>query len=144
MEFLWGGREGGKINHLVHQNLTYLADGGLEMGGLQHKNLAFLATWTGGSSWNQTLQHKVMANIHGTHVFGWHRAEKKNASLQSPWLSISRNWLFSYFKVGNGTRIYFWHHCWLGDPKSPFPLLSKVVLLPNGSISDFWDVHCLS
>ncbi|TYK28319.1 uncharacterized protein E5676_scaffold600G001450 [Cucumis melo var. makuwa] len=88
---------------------------------------------------------KVVENIHGIHPFLWHTSGKENSCLRSSWISISREWrkieALATFRIGNGSRVYFWTDPWLDNIplNNKSPRLSHIALLPKGSISKHWD-----
>lgn len=145
--FFWEGHKGSKINHLVKWSHVTRAqvDGGLSLGGLKVKNLALPAKW-GWWFFNEdsSLWCQVISTIHGKNKYNWPTVGKICCSLQSPWISLSRNWLkvdaFKTFKLAPGTRIAFWHDLWVGlVPLSLFyPRLFRIAILPSSSVSDLW------
>lgn len=144
----WEGHKGGKLNHLVKQEIVKRAqeDGGLGLGDLKSRNLALLAKW-GWRFFNEekSLWCRVIRSIHDRSLYNWHTAGKVCHSLSSPWISISRSWLkveaLATYKLGSGNRIAFWHDPWLDHLplKIRFPCLLKIALNPSGSVSNHWD-----
>jgi hypothetical protein len=60
----------------------------------------------------------------------------------SLWKSIRKVWPqfvdSTYFKVGNGAHLKFWHHQWCGETslKSRFPGLFRLASHPEASVKD--------
>ncbi|KAA0048809.1 hypothetical protein E5676_scaffold291G00210 [Cucumis melo var. makuwa] len=90
----------------------------------------------------KALWCKGVKSIHDTHPFLWHTSGKENLSLRSPLISISREWhkieALATFRIGNGSRVFFWNDPWLDSIplNSKFIRLFRIVLLPKGSISE--------
>ena len=69
----------------------------------------------------------------------------RRMSLRSPRISISREWrkieALATFRIGNDSRVYFWIDPWLDNISlnSKFSRLSRIALLPKGSIFQHWD-----
>ncbi|XP_035539054.1 uncharacterized protein LOC109012013 [Juglans regia] len=77
------------------------------------------------------------------HMWGsWCSNEVKGDSGMGLWKSVRMGWgefvKHVKYKVGDGSRILFWHDYWCGEltPKNDFPSLFQIARLQDASVAD--------
>ncbi|GMP70607.1 hypothetical protein CsSME_00029396 [Camellia sinensis var. sinensis] len=139
-DFLWEGCDEGKGVHLVRWETVSLsrAKGGLTIGNIVARNIAFLGKWL----WrfpleSESLWCSVIKSKYGVQSNGRDSNVVNRGNCCSPWKFISHLYPlvsnFFSFRVGNRENIRFWKDVWLGDISfaRSFSLLYKLARSPN-------------
>ena len=152
--FLWGGNDLKRKVHLVKWvDITKLANqGGLGIRRIRDVNTCLLLKWWWkfGNQVN-ALWRRAICSKYKINENCWHpplESHYKHSRLWTDIISIgasSRN-IFNFYlvycliKVGNGSRILFWHDKWCGGLclKSEFPLLYNLTTENEGSLHYFY------
>uniref|UniRef100_A0A2N9HC19 Reverse transcriptase zinc-binding domain-containing protein n=1 Tax=Fagus sylvatica TaxID=28930 RepID=A0A2N9HC19_FAGSY len=144
---LAGGLEDEQKLHLVnwHQVCTPLHSGGLGIRNIAIFNKALLGKWLWcysrepESLWRQVIDSKYS----GQSNF-WCSNRSRSPHGVSLWKHIRAGWdVFSQhtsYKVGDGSRIRFWHDIWCGDSplRHQFPILFHLARAPESRVSDIY------
>jgi hypothetical protein len=120
-DFLWGGLEDDHKFHLVNwkQTCTPLQSGGLGIRNMVVFNKALLGKWL----WRYSTEHtslwrQVIDSKYGCQRSAWCSDRVTATHGVSLWKHIRAGWKdFSHhisYKVGDGSRISFWHDIWCG------------------------------
>uniref|UniRef100_A0A2N9HXJ9 Reverse transcriptase domain-containing protein n=1 Tax=Fagus sylvatica TaxID=28930 RepID=A0A2N9HXJ9_FAGSY len=114
-DFLWGGLEDEQKLHLVnwHQVCTPLHSGGLGIRNMAIFNKALLGKWL------------------------WRYSREPESLWRAGWDVFSQH---TSYKVGDGSRIRFWHDIWCGDSplRHQFPILFQLARAPESRVSDIY------
>jgi hypothetical protein len=144
-DFLWGGVGKEFKYHLVNWDRVCepIRCGGLGIRNLVLFNQALLGKWL----WRYALEkealwRRIVESKYGGMWGGWCTNPGQGPYGLSLWKYIRRIWPkfvdSTYFKVGNGAHLKFWHHQWCGETslKGRFPELFRIASLPEASVKD--------
>jgi exonuclease III len=146
-DFLWGGLEDEQKLHLVnwHQVCTPLHSGGLGIRNMAIFNKALLGKWLWRYSREpESLWRQVIDSKYGGQGNFWCSNRSRSPHGVSLWKHIRAGWdVFSQhtsYKVGDGSRIRFWHDIWCGDSplRHQFPILFHLARAPESRVSDIY------
>jgi hypothetical protein len=145
-DFLWGGLEDEGKFHLVNWKTDYLPlhGGGLGIRNMAIFNKALLGKWLWRYSKESTsLWRQVIDSKYGGQGRDWCSNRVRSTHGISLWKHIRVGWdVFSNhisYKLGDGSRIRFWHDTWCGDLplKQQFPILYLLTRAPEARVADF-------
>jgi hypothetical protein len=145
-DFLWGGREDERKFHLVNWKTACLPlqGGGLGIRNMAIFNKALLGKWLWRySTESSSLWRQVIDSKYGGQERDWCSNIVRSTHGVSLWKHIRAGWdVFSNHishKLGDGSRIRFWHDTWCGDLplKQQFPMLYLLTRAPEARVADF-------
>jgi hypothetical protein len=158
-DFLWGGLENEHKFHLVNwqQVCSPIQEGGLGIRKVAVFNKALLGKWL----WRyatepMALWRRVIDSKYGSQWGDWCSNRGQGAHGVSLRKHIRAGWecfsQFIKFKLGDGSRIKFWHDSWHGDHPlwNRYPVLFRLSRHPETSVADIlhfdgptptWDIQ---
>jgi hypothetical protein len=149
-DFVWGGLADEHKFHLVNwqQLCSPIQNGGLGIRRVAGFNQALLGKWL----WRyatepRSLWHRVIDSKYGSQWGGWCSNRTRDPHGVSLWKHIQAGWdRFSHhvsFKVGDGSRIKFWHDSWCGDQPlwDKFPALFRLARNQEATVADHLRFH---
>ena len=145
-DFLWGGFEDERKFHLVNWKTACLPlqGGGLGIRNMAIFNKALLGKWLWRySTESSSLWRQVIDSKYGGQERDWCSNIVRSTHGVSLWKHIRAGWdVFSNHishKLGDGSRIRFWHDTWCGDLplKQQFPILYLLTRAPEARVADF-------
>jgi hypothetical protein len=145
-DFLWGGLEDERKFHLVNWKTACLPlqGGGLGIRNMAIFNKALLGKWLWRySTESSSLWRQVIDSKYGGQEKDWCSNIVRSTHGVSLWKHIRAGWdVFSNHishKLGDGSRIRFWHDTWCGDLplKQQFPMLYLLTRAPEARVADF-------
>jgi hypothetical protein len=148
--FLWGGLANEHKYHLVNwqQICTPIPNGGLGIRNVAVFNKALLGKWL----WRyatepMSLWRWVVASKYGSQWGGWCSNQGRAPHGVSLWKQIRAGWNgfspFITFKVGDGSRIKFWHDSWCGTQslRDSFTALFRLARNQEATVADHLHIH---
>jgi hypothetical protein len=145
-DFLWGGLEDERKFHLVNWKTACLPlhGGGLGIRNIAIFNKALLGKWLWRYSTETTsLWRQVIDSKYGGQGRDWCSNRVRATHGVSLWKHIRAGWdVFSNhvsYKLGDGSRIRFWHDTWCGEfpLKQQYPVLYLLTRAPEARVADF-------
>ena len=149
-DFVWGGLADEHKFHLVNWQQLYspIQNGGLGIRRVAGFNQALLGKWL----WRyatepRSLWRRVIDSKYGSQWGGWCSNRTRDPHGVSLWKHIRAGWdRFSHyvsFKVGDGSRIKFWHDSWCGDQplRDKFPVLFRLARNQEATVADHLRFH---
>jgi hypothetical protein len=158
-DFLWGGLENEHKFQLVNwqQVCSPIQEGGLGIRKVAVFNKALLGKWLWMYATKpMALWRRVIDSKYGSQWGSWCSNRGQGAHGVSLWKHIRAGWEcfspFIKFKLGDGSRIKFWHDSWHGDHplQDSFPVLFRLSRHPEASVADIlhfdgptliWDIQ---